>query len=146
MKEKNMPKELIIKDMELKVTLNIIDEILRTDGNNQGGCGFINSEGGVLHLLLQNVDSARHVLESNKLPISEERDVLIIMAHSEVDSSWVSRLNEAEANAHGIYKLIVPENGTVEISTHIEAKETTPDARGCYRIIFNILESLRLTK
>jgi hypothetical protein len=147
-----MPRELIIKGIDLKATLNVIDEILRTKGNNEGGCGFIIGESGVLHLILQNADSARYVLESNKLPIAEERDVLLIMAHSGVDSSWdwehhiSPRFDKAEALAKGLYILTVPEGGQVEISTHIEAQDNPPDATGCSGIIFNILHSLRLTK
>lgn len=140
-----MIKDLIIKSENLAITLNAIVEILKAEGKNQGGCGFLSDGNGVFHLLLQDTDSARPILESTKLTVSEERDVFVIIADGGNNIS--RKLNGVTEVAQNFYVLKVPGDGSVKVSTHIDTNDdNNQDAPGCSHIIFDILHNLGLTK
>lgn len=140
-----MPRDLIIKSDDPAVTLNVLGEMVKTAENNPGGYGFINEGSGVVHLLLQDADNARHILASNRIPVSEEHDVLIIIA--DVGGNTSLKLNGIKKDTSNIFVVKVPENGSVEINTHIEVgDDSNQDARRCSHIIFDMLGSLGLNK
>jgi hypothetical protein len=144
-RRKSMAKDLIIKSEDLAITLNVIGKLLKADGKNQGGYGFLSDGSGVFHILVQDADSARHILESNKISVLEEQDVWVIIA--EHGDNAILKLNGVIGNtADNFYLLKVPDNGAVEIKTRISSDDDTEDAGGCSHIFYAILHSLGLTK
>ena len=148
-----MPKALTIKFEDFTDTLAVLGQALGiAEKNAEGGCGLLIEGRGMLHLLVQDADSARHVLEASKITVSEERDVILII--SDPWESAVSDLSKFERIGESVYVLRVPRNGSVKITTRIEGKETTDytrddparDAPGCRHTIVAILRWLRLIK
>ena len=140
-----MPKDLTINLDDPAGSLAVVGEALGVGGKNtEGGFGFLSGGKRVFHLLVQDAHSARRVLEASKIPVSEERDVLVIIA--DAGEKTITDLSGVETIGPDVYVLKVPDNGSARITTRIQASEKTDDTQdplGCSHIIVGILRRLR---
>ena len=101
-----MPKDLTVILQERPGTLADMAELLEKEGINiEGICGTKFQGGGFIHILVEDANKARRVLEANGLKISKERDVLIkdIEDRPGTLAKLTRRLANAEVNIEVIY-------------------------------------------
>ena len=74
-----MAKDLTLMLEDRPGTLADMGEVLGKAGVNiDGMCGFANQGKGVIHILVEDAAAARKALESAKIQVQEERDVLVL--------------------------------------------------------------------
>jgi hypothetical protein len=74
-----MAKDLTLMLEDRPGTLADMGEVLGKAGVNiDGMCGFANQGKGIIHILVEDATAARKALESAKIQVQEERDVLVL--------------------------------------------------------------------
>jgi hypothetical protein len=105
-RRRTMPKDLTVILQERPGTLADMAELLEKEGINiEGICGTKFQGGGFIHVLVEDANGARRVLEANELKISKEREVLIrdIEDKPGALAKLTRQLANAEVNIEVIY-------------------------------------------
>ncbi len=95
---------LILKDRP--GVLAMVGEILGKAGVNiEGICGMLFDDNAIVHILVQDADKARQILEAKQFPVSGGVEVLVLEVedHPGTLGKVARQLAEAEMNIHLIY-------------------------------------------